>query len=54
MKRLYYITLLVLLSFFLWWVVAYVISGDGAAFVGIAAFILDVLAFVLMLNDNEH
>lgn len=44
--KVYFFTLLVLVSFFLWYAVVFVLEGAAAGYVGLAAFLLDIIAVV--------
>ena len=50
--KIYYFTILVLVSLFLWYAVIFILKAEAAGWVGFAAFLLDVMAVaVLTLED---
>lgn len=48
--KLYYFTLLMLVSLFLWYAVIFVLEGEAAGYTGLAAFLLEIMAVV----ESKH
>ena len=46
--KIYYFTILVLVSLFLWWAVIFILKEDAAGWIGFAAFLLDVMAVTML------
>ena len=50
--KIYYFTLLILVSLFLWWTVIFILEREAAGWVGFAAFLLDVMAVAILTLED--